>query len=196
MDHHHTFDYAEGTLACPIAPEIKAYFPSTDTYYQYYDISSASSMHDALSQLHAYIEAEGPFDGVLAFSQGASLAATYLFQHAQNHPSKHLPFKCAIFFSGGRPLDPMLLAKGERKLLEPEELEVPRLRLPTAHIWGKNDTLWPGTSEVLCELCEEGERTVFVHEEGHDIPGARAKEAVQGSLRAIRRTVDNALMRQ
>ena len=90
----------------------------------------------------------------------------------------------------------MLLAKGERKLLEPEELEVPRLRLPTAHIWGKNDTLWPGTSEVLCELCEEGERTVFVHEEGHDIPGARAKEAVQGSLRAIRRTVDNALMRQ
>ena len=90
----------------------------------------------------------------------------------------------------------MSLARGERRLLEPEELEWPKLRLPTAHIWGRNDTLWPGTSEVLFKLCEEGERTVFIHEEGHDIPGARAKEAVQGSLRAIRRTVDAALMKQ
>ena len=195
MDRHHTFDYVEGTLACPIAPEIKAYFPPTDTYYQYYDVGSASSMFNALSQLHAYIEVEGPFDGVLAFSQGASLAATYLFQFAQQHPSTPLPFKCAVFFSGGRPLDPTLLAKGERKLLEPKDPQAARLRLPTAHIWGRNDTLWPGTSEVLCELCEEGEKLVFLHDEGHDIPGARAKEAVQGSLRVIRRTVDNALMK-
>ncbi len=89
-----------------------------------------------------------------------------------------------------------MLAKGDRRLLEPNESSAPFLRLPTAHVWGRNDTLWPGSSEVLCELCEEGERSAFVHDEGHDIPGTRAKEAVQGSVRAIRRTVDRALIKQ
>lgn len=164
-------------------------------YYQYYDVYSATSMSQALSQLAHYISEEGPFDGVLGFSQGALLAATYLIQFSQDHPSRPLPFKCAVFFSGGIPVDPQALEKGELRHIDPKVAgEV--VRLPTANIWGRNDTVWPGSSEVLCALCEDSNRNVYIHDEGHDIPGARAKEAVQGSVRAIRRAIDQALMVQ
>ncbi|MCJ1250984.1 hypothetical protein MMC30_008214 [Trapelia coarctata] len=195
MDRQHTFEFVESTVACSVAEELKAYYPSTDTYYQYYDPRSASSMSLAISQLAAYVLEEGPSDGVLGYSQGAVLAATYLIQFSQQHPSSPLPFKCAIFFSGGRPLDPQELAQGKLKWLDPKETG-PLLKLPTTNIWGRNDTLWPGTSEVLSELCEEPQKNVYIHEEGHDIPGARAKEAVQGCVRAIRRTIERGLIAQ
>lgn len=56
---------------------------------------------------------EGPFDGVIAFSQGTSLAAAYLIQnrldkltqitapHSAQAPDH--PFSCAVFFSGRMP---------------------------------------------------------------------------------------------
>jgi len=172
--------------------EIRSYYPSTDTYYQYYDQDSASSMSLAVSQLSNYIESEGPFDGVIGYSQGASLAATFLIGYSQQNPSSPLPFKCAVFFSGGKPLDPVMLSKGKLELIDPTKTGT-LLKLPTANIWGRNDTLWPGSSQVLSDLCDDSMRTVVLHDEGHDIPGARAKEAVQGAVRAIRRTVDKAL---
>jgi predicted esterase len=175
--------------------EIKSYYPSKDDYYQYYDQSSASSMNLAISQLSHYIDSEGPFDGVIGYSQGASLAATFLIRYAQQHPSSPLPFKCAIFFSGGKPLNPSMLDMGKLELIDPKVTGT-LLKLPTANIWGRNDMLWPGSSEVLCDICEEGTRSVALHDEGHDIPGVRAKDAVQSAVRAIRRAVDKALINQ
>ncbi|KAN0069624.1 hypothetical protein V8E54_011930 [Elaphomyces granulatus] len=128
------------------------------------------------------------------YSQGASLAATYMIRFSQLHPSAPLPFKCAIFFSGGRPLDPHALGKGDLILIDPEQQVAPLLSLPTANIWGRNDPLWPGSSETLWKLCDPANRTSFIHDEGHDIPGARAKDAVLGSVRAIRKVVDQAVI--
>ena len=45
------------------------------------------------------IEDEGPFDGVLGFSQGSALATTMLLQHEINHPNDPPPFSFAILFS-------------------------------------------------------------------------------------------------
>ena len=152
-------------------------------------------MSQALSQLHEYILEEGPFDGIIGFSQGASLAATYLIQFSQRHPSSPLPFRCAILFSGGHLRDPQALDKNELKWLNAKETGQ-LLQLPTANFWGRNDTLSPGSSAMLCELCDESCRNVYIHEEGHEIPSARAKEALQGIVRAIRRTVEQASMMQ
>ncbi|PYI30057.1 hypothetical protein BP00DRAFT_426927 [Aspergillus indologenus CBS 114.80] len=44
------------------------------------------------------IEAEGPFDGVIGFSQGASLALSILYHHEISHPSRPPPFRFAVFF--------------------------------------------------------------------------------------------------
>ncbi|KAH8879973.1 DUF341 domain protein [Thozetella sp. PMI_491] len=175
MDGHHEFEFAEGT-----------------EYFQYYDQTSAPSMNAALAQLETYLASEGPFDGVIGYSQGASLAATYLLRSIQHRPSAPLPFRCAIFFSGGRPLDPHALDDGKLELIDPEVTRGAVVALPVANIWGRNDPLWPGSSEILYQLCDPATRTSFVHEEGHDIPGARAKEAIIGSLRAIRRVIENA----
>lgn len=175
--------------------EIKAYYPDTDTYFNYFDLHSTQSMMTALAQLDAYIGLEGPYDGILAYSHGAALAATYIIQQAKQHPARPPSFKCAIFLSGGIPADPSSLARNELRLLDPAKDGKP-LKLPTAHIWGANDKLYPGTSAILSQLCNVEMRCEFVHDEGHDVPNARAKEAVLGAARAIRRTVDRALTLQ
>jgi predicted esterase len=117
-------------------------------------------MATAISQLEAYLAVEGPFDGVIGYSQGASLAATYLIRFSQLPPSAPLPFKCAIFFSGGRPFDPRALGKGNLVLIDPEQQVTPLLSLPTASIWGRNDPIWPGSSETL-EVVRSGQQGEF-----------------------------------
>ncbi len=152
-------------------------------------------MQTALSQLATYVTMEGPFDGVLAYSHGATLAAMFLVQHTKKHPSSPLPFRCAIFISGGVPADPIALEKGEISFLH-HERNGQLLNLPTAHIWGRNDNLLPGTSQILSELCGDATRFISIHDEGHDVPSARSREAVLGAVRAIRRTMDMALHAQ
>lgn len=175
--------------------EIKGYYPETDTYFDYFDLHSTKSMRTALDQLDAFIAIEGPYDGVLAYSQGAALAATYIIQQAQLHPTTPPSFKCAIFLSGGVPADPSSLAQDVLRLLDPGR-DGAVLHLPTSHIWAANDELYPGASATLSKLCNEEMRYEFVHNEGHDVPNARAKEALLGAARAIRRTVDRTLTLQ
>ena len=57
-------------------------------------------MATAISQLEAYLAVEGPFDGVIGYSQGASLAATYLIRFSQLPPSAPLPSSALSFFLG------------------------------------------------------------------------------------------------
>jgi len=49
--------------------------------------------------LDEVVEEEGPFDGILGFSQGGSLAVAYMLQHEIDHPNKPMPFKFAAIFS-------------------------------------------------------------------------------------------------
>ncbi|CAL8579971.1 hypothetical protein XPA_005704 [Xanthoria parietina] len=144
LDQSHTFEFPEGGIITPISTvDIKAYYPAEDQYFQYYDSNYAPSLTLALAQLESYIQIEGPFDGVLGFSQGASLAAAYLVRLSRDFPSRPLPFRCAIFFSGGPPFDPQALEQIEVRIVDAEETG-PILRLPTANIWGRNDEVWPG----------------------------------------------------
>jgi hypothetical protein len=62
-------------------------------------------------------------------------------------------------------------------------------RLPTANVWDRNDPLWPGSNEVLFELCDTSHRNSYTHDEGHGIPSGKAKDAVLGLVRAVRRTL-------
>ncbi|KAH8426119.1 uncharacterized protein LDX57_003861 [Aspergillus melleus] len=191
----HTYDFVEGTVSAPLAPELRAFFPTSQTYFDYFSVESADSVRKALEDLSRFIEVEGPYDGIMAFSMGGSLAATYLVQQAIRHPERPLPFKCAIFLSGANPIDPIGLEDGQVRLLNPE-LDGDQLLagFPTAHIWGRADKEYCQGSEALFALCDPKERTVFLHEEGHTVPGARAKEELLASVRVIRRTIGRAVM--
>ena len=71
------------------------------------------------------------------------------------------------------------------------------ISVPTANIYGRNDTLWPGSSEQLCGLCEEEGKAVLVHDGGHEVPGSgTSKDALIGAVKVIRRAVDKAMHTQ
>jgi hypothetical protein len=112
------------------------------------------------------------------------------------------PFKCAIFISGGIPYQyaphsPDGHGHGQPGLrfVDAKEAGV-QINIHTANIWGRNDTLYPGTSEVLSELCRPDWNTTFVHEGGHDIPSSKNKGDLLGCVKAIRRMMDQALSTQ
>ncbi|EHK99374.1 putative Uncharacterized hydrolase C22A12.06c [Glarea lozoyensis 74030] len=162
---HHTFEFVEGTVPAPMDPELQSLFSPSEQAFSYFDTFSTQSCQTALQNLTTYIQVEGPFDAILAFSAGATLAATYLAQ-SPNHP-----FKCAIFLSGVSPIDPIVLKTGVFRSLDPET-DGEMIVIPTAHVYGKRDTKFPGSSAILEKLCVGEKKAVLVHEGGHPIPGS------------------------
>ena len=134
----------------------------------------------------------------MAFSSVAALAATILIHKQQNQTRGQLYplFKCAVFFSGGIPGDPVaLFQRNEIRLLDPRvDQEV--IKIPTAHIWGANDNLYPSFGPVLKDLSVSDLRQEFVHQGGHEIPGPRDRNGVSNSVRIIKRTIEKALEMQ
>lgn len=146
-----------------------------------------ASCCEALDDLDAYIRSAGPFDGVMAFSAGGILASTLIVRNAQQHALP--PFGCAIFFCSGGPCDPSALARGEvspLSYIRNEEV----IDIPTAHIWGRNDPRNLTYGSLLSELCRTQLKSVFVHEGGHEIPGARDRVALSKAVGCVRSTVD------
>ena len=62
-------------------------------------------MQSAFDLINEAIEEEGPFDGLVGFSQGAALAASFIIKESNSAEPTH-PFKCAIFFCASVPFDP------------------------------------------------------------------------------------------
>lgn len=64
----------------------------------------------ALNYLYRIMEKEGPFDGIIGYSEGATVAST-LVLHEQwrlETEGREPMFKCAVFFGGWPPLTPDL----------------------------------------------------------------------------------------
>ncbi|KAF8243726.1 hypothetical protein K440DRAFT_656128 [Wilcoxina mikolae CBS 423.85] len=167
----YTFEFVEGSV-----PHRKLFTSSKKTeFYAYYDPSSTASILSALDSLQDYILDEGPFGGVVGFSQGAALAATLMIRHAQLNPcDTALLFRCAkglIDDGGSGP--------------EPQPIHV-----PTAHIMGAKDESVE-ESNVLAGLCGERGKVVYDHGGGHEVPRA-PKEITLGMAQAVREVIDKA----
>ena len=131
----------------------------------------------------------------MGFSQGASLAATLILrdQEAGKHKVssdalRRKPFKCAIFLSGQLPFDCSGLERGEIRQLKPET-DKAIIDIPTAHLWGKNDTLYPDISPKLAGLCATNKRIEVTHMAGHGIPsrGFELEEMAEAFSMTLRR---------
>ncbi|MCJ1245435.1 hypothetical protein MMC30_002639 [Trapelia coarctata] len=182
-----TIDFAAG---------IEPLFSAQEDFFAFLNPADPATYQKALDDLDAYVACEGPFDGVLAFSQGAGLAATYILdqQHAQAK-SQHraeLPLRCAVFFSGEAPVNSVILRRdGKTQVLRPG-IDDEVIRIPTAHIWGSNDG-GQRESELLYKLCSGASKAVFVHNGGHEVPGSKMEEALTESVHIIRRTIGETL---
>lgn len=166
-----------------------------DEHYAYYDVTSPASFIAALQDLERYIEADGPFDGIVAYSQGAGLVAMLLVHKLNLQPEADCLFKCAILFSPLQVYDPAAYLErwGEVRVLDHLPPDMAALPIPVVIVYGEQDEKKHECIGVQA-LCNPDLLTVFVHEGGHEVPGIGLKHQILGTVNAARRGVTQAAM--
>ncbi|KAK6345709.1 hypothetical protein TWF718_007618 [Orbilia javanica] len=188
----HTYDFVEGNIPWPKAPDLGSLFSDDDDYFSYFDPSDTASLKQAISNLRSYIQVEGPFDGIMAFSQGASLAASFLLadqiaRDGDQEGNYSSGFKCAILLSGGYAWSFSSLQKNE--WVRADKTLESRIDIPTAHVWADNDHLGPDVGTTMAAICAPDMRYSYIHDEGHTIPSRRSPEKLNEVLKVIRRVI-------
>lgn len=181
---NHEFDFIDGAVLWPPARGISEVFGEQVDCHSYFHESAASILR-AVEDLAVYARTNGPFDGVIGFSQGAVLAATLLIaldskntgSSSSNLPVAlrpllvEPPFRFAIFLCGGDPFDLAALQRGEILLIRNLPPDQPALiNLPLVNCWASNDEDYPGMGPSLSSLCESGVNEQVVHAVGHGVP--------------------------
>lgn len=171
--------------------DLRELLPPDDETFAYCNPLSPESCAKAFDDLERYVQAEGPYDGVMGFSLGATFVMSWMFkklrEQKDNKPLQ-LPFKVGIFFSAPGLLQYHdLLAKelfGAK--FDPAD---GLLDLPTAHIWGCHDRD-KEKAEAASQACNALVRSVFVHDRGHEIP--ISSDNVIAMVKAINRAITRA----
>jgi pimeloyl-ACP methyl ester carboxylesterase len=157
-------------------------------HFAYFDAGSTSSVITALDHLDTYLATQGPFDGVIAFSQGAGLAAMHIVRKEYENPVGKPPFKCAILFSPNALYDPRAWVEtGEVRPLDPAVDGHP-IKIPTFVAWGEQDA-WKEECETVSRLCNPEKLFSFVHRGSHEIPGVGLKEEVAPMMKLVKRCI-------
>ena len=86
----------------------------------------------------------------------------------------------------------MIACGGTRRLMRFED-DGEVIEIPTVHIWGRNDKVYPHSGPVLSGLCRKCVREDSVHEGGHEVPGPTQPEALKQTVKFIERTIARAL---
>ncbi|OJD32105.1 ef-hand calcium-binding domain protein [Diplodia corticola] len=96
------YEFLDGEKETIPATGIDAVFPGP--YVCYHEEPIPEDVQHAVDLVKEVIREEGPFDGVIGFSQGAALAATVIAAEAERDPLAET-FKVAIFLSATMPFD-------------------------------------------------------------------------------------------
>ncbi|OAA60320.1 Serine hydrolase FSH [Niveomyces insectorum RCEF 264] len=115
--------------------------------------SSHKSIDNALKYLVEIMEQDGPFDGVIGYSEGATVAATLLLHEQRRFETKKIKpmLKYGIFFGGWPPVDP------ETHAIILSDVSDTRIEIPTCHILGSLDPYHHGSLALynMCNIIEE-----------------------------------------
>lgn len=129
-----------------------------------YNIASQDhyTIDQALETIKTSIEEDGPYVGVIGFSQGAGLAGI-LCNIIETLSPKQGPFKFAVFYSGFR--------------AQPEALQHyydKKITTPSLHILGSLDTVVSEERSMkLYDACTEDTRQLLNHPGGHFVPNSK-----------------------
>lgn len=129
-------------------------------------------------QQHVEQHEKDQFDGVLGFSEGASVAASLILRQLDEKGTS--PFKFAIFICSVAPF------RWDCKDIMLADETTQRISMPTAHIVGSKDPLYQG-SKVLYNFCHQPSASIFDHQGTHTIPWDLV--STQGITKAIRATI-------
>ena len=118
-------------------------------------------LDNALKYLICFIEKHGPFDGVMGFSQGATITTLLMSRLKTDEAHKGSLPSCVLI--GG--IDPSHYIP---------DCSMEALNVNSLHIMGQKDPAF-GRSIKLCEFYAENMVTKIEHNEGHNIPSVRTK---------------------
>lgn len=116
--------------------------------------TAVAQMKDSLAFLTSYIAQNGPFDGILGFSQGTAMVTMLLDSYQQTQQT--IPFGFAVCIGGVEPS-----AFTEHPL---------SIALPSLHLIGEQDS-YQQRSRTLASWYKDS--TVMTFNEGHNIPSMR-----------------------
>ena len=90
-----------------------------------------------------------------------------------------------------------MVAKGQAEFVVPvcmEESGMMMITIPTAHIFDPNDKRVLASGGNLRDICKSETRAVYTHECGHEVPSFRQGSTFFGAMRAIKKTIEAALI--
>lgn len=162
-EQHLELHFTDGPIETEGQEDMRAMFPGP--YYSWVSMSpdrklvDSESAKQALNYVQDIIAEDGPFDGIVGFSEGAAIALALLLRHATENPldPPHAICKWAILFS-------CVGIDRELNKLEDDGL----LNIPSLQILDPSDSLLgAGGTNVASE---PGLAKTIFHGRGHDIP--------------------------
>ncbi|KAJ5683050.1 hypothetical protein N7462_006215 [Penicillium macrosclerotiorum] len=188
----YSYDFVDGPVLWEKDRDLDQYVMGDENTYAICDPTKPDSCIQAIENLEQYILTEGPYDGVMGFSQGANIALSWMIKKQRENKrnkTQPLPFKFGIFFSNPWGVyDANALADGQLVYLDPAAFEG-LIDLPTAHIWGTGDKD-RAMAQMISNACVAEKRSVFIHDQGHEIP--LKKDAVISMAKVINRAMAQA----
>ncbi|VDO33898.1 unnamed protein product [Haemonchus placei] len=165
-------------ISAPLVPNVESeergdvrswWFSREDGQFSSRDVCSiATGFEKSVSLVCDYVRANGPFDGILGFSQGASMV--HLLLAMEKRGEIELGFRFAIFFAG------FLSLSSVHDCYTSQTFDIPSL-----HIYGSGDQIVVAvTSEKLKSMFSNS--IAIVHDGGHFIPSMSKFKDVFGDF--------------
>ncbi|KAH3676232.1 hypothetical protein WICPIJ_009192 [Wickerhamomyces pijperi] len=156
-------------------------------WFYHFDEPEKLNIDAALETVFTHIKENGPYDGIIGFSQGAAISTIVANLIAEKMP-EHGPFKLALHVSGycftDRDADRKELginSKFTKEFTVPEDFST-----KTLIIYGENDNSVPSfRSQYLSNLFAN--KTEFKHDGGHFVPNK--KDFLKGVVEEIEAAV-------
>ncbi|XVE60927.1 hypothetical protein DITRI_Ditri06bG0000300 [Diplodiscus trichospermus] len=158
--HHFDMDFPDGLFPAGGKSEIEGIFPSP--YFEWFqfkkDFTEYTNLEECISHLCQYITDNGPFDGLLGFSQGATLSALLIGYQAQGKVLKeHPPFKMLVSISGSKFRDPSICEVAYKD----------KIKVKSVHFIGAKDWLRLPSEDLATAFDDP---LVIRHPQGHTVP--------------------------
>lgn len=97
LDPVYEFVYVNGEVERPPVPGLPSQIPGP--FFSYFEEMRTEGVRDACELVDIIVQEEGPFEGFIGFSQGASVGVSYMLDRAINQPDEKCPFRWALLFS-------------------------------------------------------------------------------------------------
>ena len=137
-----------------------------------------------IEDLRRTMDEEGDIEGIIGYSEGAMIAASFLLDEQRRCRERGIEqkIKCAIFIAGWPPKD----SRHGQVVLSDETEDT--IEIPTCHVMGALDPMIHGPM-ALYNLCDQDQAEVFDHGYGHLVP--REERTVKELSQVVRNMISS-----